>query len=602
MAHQSQEARPLNLVRPEVPEELAALVRKMMAKSPAKRYQTPLEVVQALGLFVKQGAAPKSSPELSMGAVEAKPAVKKPAHVEPPPVPAEPAAKQKPEPANVRESLAEGNIARADPQRREKYSDLTVGSLLARSLSFLGPRKGKVSRKPRAAAVREGASWNEWLIGVGLGLGVLLLVLLGMWVSGVFTAKVKTADGILIVEVNEPNAEVLVDGETVTVSWHDGGKKAEIRVPPGTHKVEVKKDGFSVDSKELTFKDGGREIFTARLLPNMPERREAKAEAPQPEKAPPKPEKVAEQKQEPPERVPLDLGGGVTMEFVRIPKGKFLMGSPEDEQGRNKNKTQHEVEITHDFYLGKYEVTRGQFRAFVEAKRYQTEAEKDSLGGLGYDAKDNTFKGPKWDLNLKTGNLKAGSKTHYSWKDVGFAQTDEHPVVNVSWNDATAFCDWLARKSGRSVRLPTEAEWEYACRAGTRTRFNSGDDDAETLARVGNVADGKAKKKFPSWKYAITAEDGYVFTAPVGQFKPNRFGLYDMHGNVWEWCRDWFGPYAGLEAKNPLRTEKADESTHVFRGGSFKSGASSCRAASRGRNVPGYRECAIGFRVALYLD
>ena len=127
-------------------------------------------------------------------------------------------------------------------------------------------------------------------------------------------------------------------------------------------------------------------------------------------------------------------------------------------------------------------------------------------------------------------------------------------MVNVSWNDAIAFCNELSeleglkpyyqsgagcRRDGDGYRLPTEAEWEYACRAGTTTRYQSGD-DPETLAAVGNIADGTAKAKYPLWTWAIAAQDGYVYTAPVGRFRPNAFGLYDMHGNVWEWCWDWY--------------------------------------------------------------
>ena len=142
----------------------------------------------------------------------------------------------------------------------------------------------------------------------------------------------------------------------------------------------------------------------------------------------------------------------------------------------------------------------------------------------------------------------------YSWRNAGFEQTDEHPVVNVSWNDAVAFCKWLSRKEGKTYRLPTEAEWEYACRAGTTTRYYSGD-DPETLAKVGNVADATAKAKFANWKYTIKASDGYVFTAPVGQFTPNAFGLYDMHGNAWQWCADRYGKE--YYAMSPQMTQPA---------------------------------------------
>ncbi len=168
VAHQMQEAKPLNLVRPEVPVELAAVVRKMMAKNPAKRYQTPLEVVQALSLFVKQGATPRSSPELSMGAVEAKPVVKKAARADRPPAPVAEVPKQQPEPAAVWGSLTEGDIA------------------------SVAPRKSAVIRKRRpASAMTE--TRQKWLMGGGIGVGVLLLALLGMWLGG--EPKVKTSEG-----------------------------------------------------------------------------------------------------------------------------------------------------------------------------------------------------------------------------------------------------------------------------------------------------------------------------------------------------------------------------------------------------------------------
>jgi hypothetical protein len=280
----------------------------------------------------------------------------------------------------VWESLAEGSIAPAEPRRREKFSDLTIGSLLARGLSFLGPGKSGAVRKARAATEKERASRSKWLMG-DLGAGVLLMVLFGMWTSGVF--KVKTPDGTIVLENLPTDAEVIVDGEKVIVGWQNGNKQAEIRVKPGTHKVEIKKDGISVDGKELTLKDGEREIFTVRLLP---EKREAKAKAPPLENVPPKPEMSDEPKAEPSEYV-----NSPGKKFRLIPAGTFIMGSTPSEIERCINLKPpwlpaelfeaewpaHEVEITKPFYIGIHEVTVGQFRQFVKAMDYKTQSEKE---------------------------------------------------------------------------------------------------------------------------------------------------------------------------------------------------------------------------------
>ena len=304
---------------------------------------------------------------------------------------------------------------------------------------------------------------------------------------------------------------------------------------------------------------------------------------------------------EPPKKAAVDLGGGVKMELVLIPAGEFKMGSGESAEETavffKKNygmdfltadsfkdeHPQHRVRITKPFYLGAYHVTRGQFRQFVKDSGYKTDAEKgDNPGAYGWDAKKKTF-----DFNKD-----------YSWRNAGFEQTDEHPVVNVSWNDAVAFCKWLSKKEGKTYRLPTEAEWEYACRAGTTTRYSSGD-DPETLAKVANVADATARAKFPDWKWTIKASDGYVFTAPVGKFKPNAFGLYDMHGNAWQWCADWYD--ADYYTKSPTDdpTGPSGGSDRVSRGGSWINGAWYCRSAGRYSREPGFRVIILGFRASL---
>ena len=257
------------------------------------------------------------------------------------------------------------------------------------------------------------------------------------------------------------------------------------------------------------------------------------------------------------------------------------MGSPEGEKDRLDHENQHEVEITRDFYLGIHEVTIGQFRKFVTEEAYQTDAEKDGEGGFGY--------------NEATGKFE-GRKPQYTWQNTGWKVTDDHPVVNVSWNDAQAFCAWLSRKEQRVYRLPTEAQWEYACRAGTKTAYQNGD-EPEGLAMVGNVADGTAKAKLPNLK-AIAAKDGYVFTAPVGNFQKNGFGLFDMHGNVWEWCEDWYDPGKYQVSPNQDPTGPATGSLRAFRGGSWDRAAGRCRSAARGGNVPAFRNFILGFRLA----
>jgi sulfatase modifying factor 1 len=262
-----------------------------------------------------------------------------------------------------------------------------------------------------------------------------------------------------------------------------------------------------------------------------------------------------------------------------IPTGTFRMGLP-DEDADDDHKPQHEVRIS-AFYLGVTEVTRGQFRHFVRETKYKTEAENDGKGGWGWDEESRSLKqNPK-----------------YTWLNPGFEQTDLHPVVNVTWNDAVAFCEWLSQVEDRKYRLPTEAEWEYACRARTTTKYSSGD-DPESLASVANVADGTAKTKYPDWTWAIVARDGFIYTAPVAQFRPNAFGLYDMHGNVWEWCHD------GFDAEYYKRSPKEDPSgpsqstLRVFRGAGWFCHPHSGYSGGRGRGRPGIRASDLGFRVA----
>ena len=274
----------------------------------------------------------------------------------------------------------------------------------------------------------------------------------------------------------------------------------------------------------------------------------------------------------------------IDMKLVLIPDGDYLMGSPGTERGRVRyvEGPQRRIWITEPFYLGVYEVTVGQFRQFVEDTDYRTEPERDGQGGWGWNRTRRVFE---------------GRSPKYTWRNTGFLQTDAHPVVNVTWNDAVAFCRWLSEVEGDEYRLPTEAEWEYACRAGTTTAYYHGDHPAG-LAHVGNVAGVTARTTLPGCT-AKAARDDYVVTLPVGRFRDNEFGLYDMHGNVWEWCADWYdlGYYRRSPEENPAGA--AYGSLRVTRGGSWSVGPRSSRSASRNAFGPGTRSHDLGFRVAL---
>ncbi|HEV8000280.1 MAG TPA: SUMF1/EgtB/PvdO family nonheme iron enzyme, partial [Planctomycetaceae bacterium] len=170
---------------------------------------------------------------------------------------------------------------------------------------------------------------------------------------------------------------------------------------------------------------------------------------------------------------------------------------------------------------------------------------------------------------------------------------DDHPVVQVAWQDATAFCDWLSRKEGKTYRLPTEAEWEYACRAGTATRtYYSA--EVEDTTKIGNVADAAAKALFPQWKELVNSSDGYAYTSPVGKFLPNNFGLYDTIGNAAEWCSDRYAADYFQHSPTDNPTGPATGDARIGRGGGFTRVAGS---RYRYWGVDSFRRPDWGFRV-----
>ncbi len=279
----------------------------------------------------------------------------------------------------------------------------------------------------------------------------------------------------------------------------------------------------------------------------------------------------------------VETANSIGMKFRVIPPGEFLMGSSDEEieimvqeaksqmpghwyvDAIQTEGPQHQVTITKPFGLSIHEVTRGQFRKFVEATGYKTDAEKDGKGSRG--SKNKVFsQSPEFLWNTKIFETE---------------QTDDHPVISVSWNDAMAFCDWLSKEEGVTYRLPTEAEWEFACRAGSQTRFSYGDEE------------------FKLGDYAWYDMQGGTNTMPVGMKAPNALGVFDLYGNVWEWCYDLYGPYTTKPAVDPLGSE--DDSNRSSRGGAFSSSAPA-RSALRNRFEPTKRSYHIGFRIVRTID
>ena len=239
---------------------------------------------------------------------------------------------------------------------------------------------------------------------------------------------------------------------------------------------------------------------------------------------------------------PKNFTNTIGMKFVWIPPGNFVMGSPKEEKEWSDNETQHKVTLSKGFYMAVHLVTHEQWQTVMSNN-------------------PSRFKGEK--------NL---------------------PVENVSWDDCQEFIKKLREKDKKAYRLPSEAEWEYACRAGTKTPFHFGETISTDQANYnGDFTYGTGKKGVYRKK-----------TTPVGSFPTNAFGLFDMHGNVWQWCQDWYGDYPQKDVVDPQGAEKSQ--LRVLRGGSWYHIPEDCRSASRYGWEPGIRSQAYGLRVCFCLD
>jgi formylglycine-generating enzyme required for sulfatase activity len=260
------------------------------------------------------------------------------------------------------------------------------------------------------------------------------------------------------------------------------------------------------------------------------------------------------------------ITNSIGMKLRLIPPGEFLMGSTEKQiKGRQAQGGQQGwTSLPHAVYLGAHEVTRGQFRQFVEATGYKTDAEKDGKGAYAIG------EGGKWAYDSR-----------YFWDaDLPFASGEEHPVVNVTWADAAAFCNWLSEQEGVTYMLPSEALWEFACRAGSPGKYCFGNDDSMLHEYA--------------WLKSNSGQEAHF----VGQQQANGFGLHDMHGNVWEWCGVWRAPGHDDSSRSDDRARLSGDSSPAYRGGDWGNGPDLCRSTAHKSRHPTHRSIGIGFRIA----
>jgi len=455
-AHHSVEATPLNMVRPEVPAELAALVAKMMAKEPERRFQAPAEVAEALTPFLEPGAHPGSGSGL------------------------------------------------------EETEHPATG----------------LKPTPKVAPTSAAASRPPW-VWASAATGLLLFALV---IASVVIFK--TRNGTIVFESLPEQSVVTVDGDTFSVEWPDGkGKgRAQITIPPGKHSVQVTVNGVRVTGSEVSVESGGLTPFVVRIDPAAIT---APAVAPVPSSG----------------SAPTLVKNSVDMALVLVSPGDFEMGSDYGPPGED-DRPPHRVRISRPFYLGAHEVTQGQYETIM-----------------------------------------GKNPSHFSGQPI-------NPVDDVTWLDAVVFCNKLNRREGlpeyyrildggkvtieggSGYRLPTEAEWEYACRAGNSD--NHPFHFPDQLART-------------SW---VAANSGRM-THPVGEKEPNPLGLYDIYGNVWEWCWDLVGAFPASPCIDPIGP--ATGTHRVLRGNSWWNGdRTDCRPSFRLGYLP--RKTSpnhdFGFRVA----
>ncbi len=524
------EAGPLNLVRPEVPVELAAVVATMMAKEPRRRFQTPGEVAKALTPFIKPAAAQLDRPSAEMPRLETQVASTQPSSAVA--GPAQPATLATAPTAAGRRPQKIG----ADGVAWESLIEIKEDEPLIEAAK---PKRAEPKPAPAGAQVRR----PTWVWRATIAASVFGVLALGVIIY------LATDKGRIKIVVDGPQPIITIDGETVRIE----GLDEPITLRAGEHELTVKRGNTEVETcKFVVHRGDNNEVLHVEYEPRMSNRESTN-----------RPTSQSAEKHSGDAAPPKSIENSIGMTLKLIPAGEFLMGSPDsDTDAENDEKPPHKVRIS-PFYLGVTEVTQEQYRAVMGK------------------------------------NPSCFSSTGGGKEIVGGRSTDRLPAELVSWIDAIEFCNASSKKdrlkayynitgvdvrvadvTGSGYRLPTEAEWEYACRAGKTTKYSFGDDPSEL------------------GEYAWHSGNSGGMTHPVGQKRPNTLGLYDMHGNVWEWCWDGYdGAYYGRSpVDDPPGASGALD--RVGRGGSWDYEPRYCRSADRSWSVPARRVVNLGFRLA----
>jgi formylglycine-generating enzyme required for sulfatase activity/serine/threonine protein kinase len=573
--------RPIREIIPEVPEWLCALIAKLHAKKPADRLASAKEVADLLGRCLSELQQP--------GGGQPSPLI--------PPATAEPAAVASEPIRSAPPPTSETAAAGKSGKRRPWLVALAEATAVLAVLGLIGlllvqtfrPPRGEPATDPKAPVVfqvQANQVWQDTGVDVIEGEAVVLAPK-GAWRKGQQMCSAGGLEQAPREGAAYPEAPLLCllvrigDEPTPTPVG-----RREVFKPKRSGRLFVQANDLALesdsDSLQLTV-TGGLHIGDAapppELLPVQAAERDwqpllARSEAPGVNPEPVRDAvfdyclKYAGTPQAfragrlllklPP------LVNSIGMKLAPIPPGKFLMGSPDNETGRRASEgPQHEVVLTRPFYMSVYDVTVGQFKVFSKETGYLTDAEK----GIG---DPRLFPDGTWKNDPEA-----------TWLNPGFEQTDDHPVVCVSWNDANAFCSWLSDKEGKKYDLPTEAQWEYACRAGSQTKFYFGNDD-DKLDQYG-------------WYIANSQNQAH----PVGQKKPNAWGLYDMHGNVWQWIANYYLPdyYQKSPREDPPGPGPSPNGSHLLCGASWHGDVGFFSAARRVCLLTLSPSADVGFRV-----